>query len=262
MSCNFSIQHYQEILETALQNGYYFIDYREVSSLSPGQRACILRHDVDYVPEWTYLFAEIERDLGIRATYFFQICAQTYNLRETENYHLVHQLQSMGHRLGLHMDLGWKNDGQWEEIPSLCHRDKQLFENITGIKPCEIISFHNPHRFVEKILNQKIPKIRHTYEKGFFSDIKYLSDSQGWYEGCMCKIFASGKYPVIQLLTHSHIWPEKTTGDFISDMAQMIKYCTDELTEYLIRFHPVCKKNELRLRQEVLQRRSFLAERS
>lgn len=253
MACDFGVRHYREVLETALRNDFRFIQYEELDSLKPGQKACILRHDVDYIPEWAIRIAQIEKDLGIRATYFFEICAQPYNLREIHNYNVVHEIKRLGHTIGLHFDLSWKDDVKLEEIPDFCRQEKKIFEAITGIAPCEMISFHNPHRFVDKILNQDIPGMRHSYEKKYFSDIKYLSDSQGWYEGCMCKIFAAGKYPLIQLLTHEYIWQEPTAGDFISDIAQLVKLRTDEITRYFLTYHPVCKKNEALLRQKVTE---------
>ncbi|MBI3999017.1 MAG: hypothetical protein HY351_00230 [Candidatus Omnitrophica bacterium] len=253
MPCSFDIRHYQEILATALDHNYRFIQYEELDKLSQGQKACILRHDIDYIPEWCLRLAQIEEKMGIRATYFFQICARPYNLREKENYRVVHKVKEMGHAIGLHFDLSWKEGVNWEGIPVLCEKEKRLFESVTEVKPCQTISFHNPHRFVDKILDQDIPGMRHTYEKKYFSRIKYLSDSQGWYEGCVCKIFASRTYSLIQLLTHEYIWPDISTGDFISDMARLIKLQTDQLVEYMITFHPICKKNGARLIKEVMK---------
>ena len=258
MVCNFGIQHYKEILKTGIDSGYKFIGFEELETLSSGEKACILRHDVDYMPGWSTFFADIENELGIKSTFFFQVCAKTYNLRESANYLLVRQLVKMGHTVGLHLDLGWKTDMEWQEIVQRCKEDKEVFEAITGVKPYDIISFHNPHRFVNFVLDKDIPGFRHTYEKAFFSAIKYISDSQGWYEGCLCQLFSSGKYEVFQFLSHSYIWPELTTGDFISDMARMVKCCSDDLVQYLIDYHPVCKKNEARLRREVREIQSGL----
>jgi hypothetical protein len=245
--CDFTVRHYREILETALKNGYKFIGYDDAA----GKRDCILRHDVDYVPEWAVRKGEIESELGIKSTFFFQVCARTYNLRERASFKAVERLRSLGHVIGLHLDLTWNPEVSWEDVPSACEEDKRVLQSITGVKPCDIISFHNPHRFVKQILNQHIPGMRHTYEAPYFSGIKYLSDSQGWYEGCMCKIFEEKRYPVIQLLTHGDYWFEKTKGDFIADMAQLVKFRSNELAQYMVDYHPVCKKNEERLRRLV-----------
>jgi len=253
MACNFSIPHYREILESALENGYTFVGYDDVGFLSNSQKACILRHDVDYLPEHAPAFAHVEGELGIKATYFFQVCAKPYNLREAGNYQVVQGLHKLGHTIGLHFDPTWKPHAKLEELASLCRQDKAVFEAITGIKPCEIVAFHNPHRFAEMVLNKEVLGMRHTYEKVYFSDIKYLSDSQGWYEGCMCLVFTSRRYPVIQLLTHPYIWPDEPSSGFIEDMAHLVQARTDELTDHLITYHPVCKRNETQFRARIAQ---------
>ncbi|MFH0983987.1 MAG: hypothetical protein V1882_00470 [Candidatus Omnitrophota bacterium] len=250
-TCDFSFAHYRRILQTAIKSGYKFIRFDELRDLPRGQKACVLRHDVDYLPEHAPFLSEIELSLGIRATYFFQICARTYNLREAMNYRIVRDLKRAGHTIGLHFDMTWDADAKWDEFPKICRREQVLFEKITGVRPCKIVSHHNPHRFTAQVLNSVTPGMRHTYEPQFFSKIKYLSDSQGWYEGCMCKIFAAAKYPRIQLCTHPYIWSKKPQKDFIGDMTRLIRRRSDELLEYCITYHPVCKKNEARLRREV-----------
>ncbi len=254
--CGFGIAHYEEILSTGIEKGYRFIRFDELSKQAAGQKLCVLRHDVDYLPERNLRFAEIENRLGIRAAYFFQIGAMPYNLREAKNYRVVRELSKMGHVIGLHFDFTWKENVRWDELAALCKGDKKVFQAITGITPCEIISFHNPHRFTERILNQKIAGMCHTYEADYFSSIKYISDSQGWYEGCMCGLFRSAKYPAYQFLTHDYIWPDRSSGDFITDMAHMIKGRGNELLRYMIEFHPVCRKHQDRLRKELAHLRT------
>jgi len=249
MTCGFSRDHYREILEVALERDYRCIRYDELENLSPGVKACILRHDIDYMPEWSVHLGAIEADLEVVATYFFQICARTYNLRERETYAAVRYLANQGHVLGLHLDISWEKNATWEDVPRQSQEEQKLFAAITGVEPCEIISVHNTHRFSDNILNQQVAGISHTYEQRYFSDIKYLSDSQGWYEGCPCQIFREERYERIQLLTHPYIWPQASRGDFIEDMAAMVSLRRCELLDYLVQYHPVCSEHEERLRR-------------
>lgn len=249
MGCDFSRAHYREILEAALERGYRCIRYDELEKLAPGVKACILRHDIDYMPEWSVHLGAIEADLGVVATYFFQVCARTYNLRERETHAAVRDLAKQGHVLGLHLDISWDEDVHWENVPRQSREEQELFAAITGVEPCEIVSVHNPHRFRDDILNREVPEISHTYERRYFTDIKYLSDSQGWYEGCPCRIFGDERYERVQFLTHPYIWPESSRGDFIEDMAAMVGLRRRELTEYLVQYHPVCSEHQKRLRR-------------
>lgn len=254
MNCDFSIRHYREILQTALASGYQFIGFNATGPAAATGLRCVLRHDVDYMPEWTLRIGEIEHALGIRSTYFFQIAAKTYNLRESATWRAVQQLQAWGHTIGLHFDPTWNANATWDDLPALCDADKALFTAITGITPCEMISFHNTHIYADRILNTAIPGLRHAYEAPYFSDMKYLSDSQGWYEGCVCHLFKKRTYPALQLLTHADYWFEQTTGDFISDIAGLIAHRSEELRQYFVTYHPVCRANEARLIDEVRRR--------
>ena len=98
-------------------------------------------------------------------------------------------------------------------------KKKEMFgSDVSGILDQESfgLSNENDPRFVANdiLLNKEIPGLRNTYEPLFFSQIKYLSDSQGWYEECMCKIFKKSMYPKIQLLTHSYLWDQNPEKDF------------------------------------------------
>lgn len=244
--CDFSFRHYGEILQAALDRGYRFGTYEEMESAEG--HFTVLRHDIDYTPERALRFAQEENARGIRAYYFFQVCCEIYNLRDRKVWEVVQSLHRDGHHVGLHFDLAWNTEIEWEQAAAQCAAEKQLFESLTGVKPCEIISFHNPHKFTHLILNQPVQGMMHSYEKRFFADIKYLSDSQGWYEGCMCGVYAHGKYEKIQLLTHPYIWSESPKEDFTADMAAMIHEKSQKLVDYMVKYHPVAAKNAERLK--------------
>jgi hypothetical protein len=249
-TCSFSLQHYREILQTAKTAGYEFLLFDEAQT-STADRCCLLRHDIDYTPEKAMEFGKIEADCGIRSTFFFQVVAWTYNARERTCYRTIRELADMGHQIGLHFDVTWQAQTGWEDLLDLCARERELLSHMTGLNIPDIISFHNPGTYAVKVINKDVVGIHHTYEPRYFSEFKYLSDSQGWYEGCVCKIFESGKYPNIQLLTHPYIWWEVPRSDFIEDMAAFINMRRDELTQYMIAHHPVCAKHEDRLRKLV-----------
>ncbi|MHC4139212.1 MAG: hypothetical protein ACYSR1_05060 [Planctomycetota bacterium] len=247
MNCDFSLKHYQFTLNTALDSGYRFYQYDKLPVTN--DYVCVLRHDIDYTPERSLEFAEIEMQLDIKAYYFFLVSSEIYNIRNSQIHKILHLLKNMGHNVGLHFDLSWNPEVEWENVVHQCNKEKEIFEVLTDISPCNIISFHNPHKFTELVLNKSIAGITHTYEQRYFSDTKYLSDSQGWYEGCMCKIFQEKKYRKIQLLTHPYIWTSEPKADFIADMAQMLQDKTKNLTDHLINAHPVCLQHKEKLRR-------------
>ena len=250
--CDFSLNHYREILETAQNSGYDFLMFDELGSAN-SNRFCLLRHDIDYTPEKALEFGRIEANLGIRSTYFFQVAAWTYNPRERICYQTIRELSQLGHQIALHFDVTWREDAVWEKLPDLCKDEQELLAQITGLDIPDIISFHNPGTYADKVVGKEVPGIHHTYESRYFSDLKYLSDSQGWYEGCVCEIFESCKYPKVQLLTHPYIWWEKPGPDFIHDMASFINLRREQLVDYFVTHHPVCKKNQEQLAELVIK---------
>jgi len=249
-ACSFSLGHYQEILQAAKNSGYEFLLFDEAQAAS-ADRCCLLRHDIDYTPEKATEFGRIEADVGIRATYFFQVVASTYNIREQTVYKTIHELADMGHKIALHFDVTWRADARWEDLPDLCAHERKLLELLTDLDIPDIVSFHNPGTYAKKVVDKDVAGIHHAYEPRYFSAFKYLSDSQGWYEGCVCKLFESGKYPKIQLLTHPYIWSNDPRAGFVEDMAGLINMRRDQLTEYMITHHPVCAKNQDLLRKLV-----------
>ena len=250
MKCDFSFKHYREILTIALNEDYRFISFSDDDLLEP-MNYCLLRHDIDYAPQNIPHLATIEHDLGKKATYFFQTCAWPYNSREKEIHNIAKQLIRLGHHIGLHVDLSWDESLTADDLPNFIDNERTLLSNILDTRITQIVSFHNPHKFKNIVFNRRIPGIQHTYEPKFISQIKYLSDSQGWREGCVCKNFDQQKYPKIQLLTHPYIWSETPTASFTADMAKMISAKTDSLYKYMVNYHPVCRQHAETLKKQI-----------
>ena len=65
MTCDFSLQHYRDLLEAARAGGYRF----EAFDHDPVPGDLFLRHDVDLSLEAAVTLAELEAEAGARATY-------------------------------------------------------------------------------------------------------------------------------------------------------------------------------------------------
>ena len=262
MNCNFSFKHYEEILKAALKSNYEFIDFAEFIKRDKNsrknnflnQKICLLRHDIDYEFTKNYNIARIEHNLGLKSTFFIQCTSWEYNSRDRDVFKIAKELSNMGHQIGVHLDMSWYKDIDINNVQTYFEKEKKLLSNNLDIEVIDIFSCHNAHKLKELVLNKVIPGVRSTYEPLFFSKIKYLSDSQGWYEGCMCEIFKKSKYPKIQLLTHSYIWDEVPEVDFTKDIAKMITCNTKDFYKLMLSSHPVCKKNEEKLKKEIIKK--------
>ena len=71
---DFTLQTYRELLLTLQKADYQFLTFEEyISSSVRPERWVILRHDVDLKAANSLRTAEIEHELGIRASYYFRI---------------------------------------------------------------------------------------------------------------------------------------------------------------------------------------------
>ena len=69
---DFTVSTFRTLLNKFTDAGYLFQSCREYND-SPAGRTVILRHDVDKLPGNSLTTAQIEKEAGIRGTYYFRI---------------------------------------------------------------------------------------------------------------------------------------------------------------------------------------------
>ena len=69
--CDFTFEHYREILEVAKKSKYKIVSCIEYIKLRP-KKALVLRHDVDSLPHRALEMAKIENEAGVHSTYFLE----------------------------------------------------------------------------------------------------------------------------------------------------------------------------------------------
>ena len=67
---DFTLTIYRKLLHELLANGYSFQTLQDFIQ-QPEAKAVILRHDVDRKPENALVIAKIEKEAGIKASYYF-----------------------------------------------------------------------------------------------------------------------------------------------------------------------------------------------
>jgi len=205
----FSIAHYVEILQRAIDLGYEFstfADHEQVDS----PRLILMRHDIDLSLENCLRFARIEHELGVRSTYFVRVHARLYNPFEYHSYQKLREIEALGHELALHYEPGFalavKED---EEL--MVRREKAILEAILD-HPVVSASAHLPGKTGTTINDdnkQSFGIEQDAYSPRFMKDFKYLSDSKGsWREGCLCGHL--GAYDRLCVLTHGWWWFERS----------------------------------------------------
>ena len=94
---DFTTKKYKILLLALQSEGYYFQTFREFLT-SPLQKTIVLRHDVDLLPYNSLEVAQIEKDLGIKSSYYFRIVPESWNLD------VMGQIPKLGHEIGYHYE--------------------------------------------------------------------------------------------------------------------------------------------------------------
>jgi len=94
---DFTINTYTSLLKTLQSQGYTFQSFAEFLQ-NPAERSIILRNDVDRLPENALRFAKIQAGMGITASYFFRIAAESYHSG------IIKKIVELGHEIGYHYE--------------------------------------------------------------------------------------------------------------------------------------------------------------
>ncbi len=160
---------YEHFLEKFLHRGYQFVFFQELNQ-PDGQ--LVLRHDIDFDTEFALKTAQIEAALGIKASYFFLLRSNFYNILSAENAGNVRKIKELGHHVSIHFD-----PLIYDDFAEGLLLEAGVFRHCFGT-PVEIISLHRPNQFFQEY-DTPIQNIEHTYQSKYFKDIKYFSDSTG-----------------------------------------------------------------------------------
>lgn len=198
-SCDFTYVHYIETLKKAAETHtfYTFGDFPK----DPDQRFVILRHDVDAQIQKALKMAKVDHDLGIQATFFIRIHGP-YNPFRQFAYQAIQKIGKLNHEIGLHYEpMFYTTFGLPVEEMILFEinlLNRMFSMNVRSIAP------HMPSLSSSRMDEIK-EKYNDPYLPRFFSDIKYISDSnKRWREECMCKWITQSDR--LQIAIHPHWW--------------------------------------------------------
>jgi hypothetical protein len=207
MSCDFSLEHYGELLEAARSGGYRWAFFDR----DPEPGDLLLRHDVDLSLDAALRLAEVETKAGAAATYFLMTESVFYNLGSEEGREAISRLRGLGHRVGLH--------AVWPRA-----------ELDDRFEP--VVAWHNPD---PEYMSKPVEGAANVMELRFFSPETYRSDSnQHWRHGCPHEDLAAGRFEWLQLLTHPEIWTYPG-GTMRATMLAMLDAERDRRLEQLAR---------------------------
>ncbi len=97
---DFTLSKYSALLQGLKDRGYRFVTFEEYCSEDLGSDGCfvILRHDVDLKADNSLATATIEKELGIKASYYFRVVEQS------NKPDIIKGIVSLGHEIGYHYE--------------------------------------------------------------------------------------------------------------------------------------------------------------
>jgi hypothetical protein len=146
---------------------------------------CIIRHDIDRRPKKALDFAEMESQLGIKASYYFRTKPHTFIPG------IIKQISDMGHEIGYHYECLSDMKGDIKKAITDFRDNLEKFRKISKIKT---IAMHgapfshfdnrdlwkNSNR--KKQLKEKFEILGEVYLDIDYTDIAYITDTgRNWH---------------------------------------------------------------------------------
>ncbi len=100
-SRDFTLSKYAKLCENLKDLGYKFLTFEEYFNSTPSEKIVLMRHDIDNVVDHKICLrmAKIEKDLGVKSTYYTRVIPKVFNLK-TLNY-----IKLQGHEIGYHYEV-------------------------------------------------------------------------------------------------------------------------------------------------------------
>lgn len=220
----FTYDVYGKLLDLLSTSGFAFSNFSEVGVYS---KSCILRHDIDLSIAKALRMAEYEasRPSQVQSTYFVLLKTDFYNPASRNSVSMLRKISSMGHEIGLHFDEAAYSGLDFESCSLAVKNEVRILENILEI-PIRVVSMHRPSQFFLES-NYKFKGLINAYDRVFFKDYKYISDSRRkWREDPVAAI-ESGKYCNFHFLIHP-IWYDSHEVSTQDILGKFISYASEE----------------------------------
>lgn len=117
---DFTLEIYRELLSALSKKGYQFLTFEQYCQLKASlpKKFVILRHDVDLKAINSLQTAQVEHELGVKASYYFRVVPQS-NQPE-----IIRAIAALGHEIGYHYEDMAVADGNVEK--AIAHFQEQL----------------------------------------------------------------------------------------------------------------------------------------
>ena len=91
---DFTLRIYRKLLTTLQHKGYEFVTFEQFCISCPSSKFIVLRHDVDLKAANSLATAQIEHELGVKASYYFRVVPQS------NQPDIIRAIADLGHEIG------------------------------------------------------------------------------------------------------------------------------------------------------------------
>jgi hypothetical protein len=169
---DFTLRQLELLYDAILQNGYSIIRYDQyVRQDSPRGKYIILRHDVDARPEQALKLAHIEKDRGIKSSYYFRNKAEVFKKE------IIQEIASLDHEIGYHYEDLVTHKG---DLTSAIRAFETSLHEFRELYPVSTICMHGSP--LSKYNNSDLWNHYHYKQFGITGDVgRDISFGRHWY---------------------------------------------------------------------------------
>lgn len=204
---DFTLCNYRRLVELSKKNGFEFISFTD--KYIENRKEVLWRHDVEFEPDIALKMAMIENELGVKASYFFQLHSPYYNLFDEYYSKVFHKIKDLGHYCGLHFDCRYWGISDEKHLSEYITLDRQYLERNLNVK-IDAFSFHNTTPFTQSCLEYKYGGLINVYSSYFKERYNYCADSLGyWRIDRLEDVLKDSNVKHLQVLTHDANWSDE-----------------------------------------------------
>lgn len=171
---DYSVITYSQLLQQLILGGYTFQTCQDFI-IESQDRVVILRHDIDKMPQNSLAFARVERELGVRASYYFRSVPQSFQPE------IIREIVALGHEIGYHyedLDLCKGDvDEAYKSFRKNLARLRKLAPVITACMHGSPLSKHDNRDLWKKYDYKELGIIGEPYFDIDYNKVFYLTDT-------------------------------------------------------------------------------------
>ena len=125
---DFSLDMYSWFLGEILNLGYTPLTVADWCEGKRPLRYVVMRHDVDRFPEYALRMAQLERNMGVAATYYFRAKRKIFVPA------IIHEIENLGHEIGYHYEVLAEARGDIYKARALFAGHMQTFRTHCNVR--------------------------------------------------------------------------------------------------------------------------------